>query len=153
MYYWTKALKDPIYGACHGSEVAYVLNTGRQIKMGDDHNPALAAEVQQMWVNFATTGNPSTPAHYWPAYEATQRATMVLGDTIKLLNDPLSEQRRLIAPLMSEYISPVFSDLLDKAPWYVGAAIAALVILLLLLTWLIVKVRRQFRKRKQQVQQ
>ena len=152
MYYWTKALKDPIYGACHGSEVAYVLNTGRQIKMGDDHNPALAAEVQQMWVNFATTGNPSTPAHYWPAYEATQRATMVLGDTIKLLNDPLSEQRRLIAPLMSEYISPVFSDLLDKAPWYVGAAIAALVILLLLLTWLIVKVRRQFRKRKQQVQ-
>ena len=153
MYYWTKALKDPIYGACHGSEVAYVLNTGRQIKMGDDHNPALAAEVQQMWVNFATTGNPSTPAHYWPAYEATQRATMVLGDTIKLLNDPLSEQRRLIAPLMSEYISPVFSDLLDKAPWYVGAAIAALVILLLLLTWLIVKVRRRFRKRKQQVQQ
>lgn len=153
MYYWTKALKDPIYGACHGSEVAYVLNTGRQIKMGDDHNPALAAEVQQMWVNFATTGNPSTPAHYWPAYEATQRATMVLGDTIKLLNDPLSEQRRLIALLMSEYISPVFSDLLDKAPWYVGAAIAALVILLLLLTWLIVKVRRRFRKRKQQVQQ
>ena len=150
MYYWTKALKDPIYGACHGSEVAYVLNTGRQIKMGDDHNPALAAEVQQMWVNFASTGNPSTPAHYWPAYEATQRATMVLGDTIKLLNDPLSEQRRLIAPLMSEYISPVFSDLLDKAPWYVGAAIAALVILLLLLTWLIVKVSRRFRKRKQQ---
>ena len=148
MYYWTKALKDPIYGACHGSEVSYVLNTGRQIKTGDEHNPALAAEVQQMWVNFATTGNPSTPAHYWPAYEATQRATMSLGDTIQLLNDPLSEQRRLIAPLMSEYISPIFSDLLDKAPWYAGAAIAALVITLLLLTWLIVKIRRLFKKNK-----
>ena len=148
MYYWTKALKDPIYGACHGSEVAYVLNTGRQIKTGDEHNPALAAEVQQMWVNFATTGNPSTPAHYWPAYEATQRATMSLGDTIMLLNDPLSEQRRLVAPLMSEYISPIFSDLLDKAPWYAGAAIAALVIALLLLTWLIIKIRRLFKKNK-----
>ena len=148
MYYWTKALKDPIYGACHGSEVAYVLNTGRQIKTGDEHNPALAAEVQQMWVNFATTGNPSTPAHYWPAYEATQRATMSLGDTIMLLNDPLSEQRRLIAPLMREYISPIFSDLLDKAPWYAGAAIAALVIALLLLTWLIIKIRRLFKKNK-----
>ena len=148
MYYWTKALKDPIYGACHGAEVCYVLNTGRQIKMGDEHNPALAAEVQQMWVNFATTGNPSTPAHYWPAYEATQRATMSLGDTIQLLNDPLSEQRRLIAPLMSEYISPIFSDLLDKAPWYAGAAIAALVIALLLLTWLIIKIRRLFKKNK-----
>ena len=69
MYYWTKALKDPIYGACHGAEVSYVLNTGRQIKAGDDHNPELAREVQQMWVNFAVTGNPSTPGHYWPAYE------------------------------------------------------------------------------------
>ncbi len=148
MYYWTKSLKDNIYGACHGAEVCYVLNTGRQIKTGDEHNPALAAEVQQMWVNFATTGNPSTPAHYWPAYEATQRATMSLGDTIQLLNDPLSEQRRLVAPLMPEYISPIFSDLLDKAPWYAGAAIAALVIALLLLTWLIIKIRRLFKKNK-----
>ena len=104
MYYWTKPLSEPIYGACHGAEVSYVLNTGRQIKSGDDHNPALASEVQQMWVNFATTGNPSTPAHYWAAYEPTQRATMMLGDTIRLVNDPLSEQRRLIAPLMPEYI-------------------------------------------------
>ena len=69
MYYWTKPLSDPKYSACHGTEVSYVLNTGRQIKKGDKHNPALAAEVQQMWVNFAKTGNPSTPDHYWPAYE------------------------------------------------------------------------------------
>lgn len=146
MYYWTKPLFEPIYGACHGAEVSYVLNTGRQIKSGDDHNPALASEVQQMWVNFATTGNPSTPAHYWAAYEPTQRATMMLGDTIRLVNDPLSEQRRLIAPLMPEYISPIFSDLLDKAPWYIGIAIGTLVTLLALLIWLFVKLRRRFKK-------
>ena len=148
MYYWTKALSDPIYGACHGAEVSYVLNTGRQIKNGDIHNPFLAAQVQQMWVNFATTGNPSTPTHYWPAYETTQRATMVLGDNIMLENDPLKEQRQLIAPLMSEYISPIFSDLLDKAPWYAGIAIGTLVAILLLLTWLIIKLRRLFKKNK-----
>jgi para-nitrobenzyl esterase len=148
MYYWTKSLSDPIYGACHGSEVSYVLNTGRQIKNGDRHNPFLAAQVQQMWVNFATTGNPSTTVHYWPAYETTQRATMMLGDNIMLLNDPLPEQRQLIAPLMQEYISPVFSDLLDKAPWYAGVAIAALITALLLLTWLIVKIRRMFKNNK-----
>ena len=147
MYYWTKPLSDPIYGACHGSEVSYVLNTGRQIKNGDKHNPMLAAEVQQMWVNFATTGNPSTPAHYWPAYETTQRATMVLGDSIHLVNDPLSEQRQFIAPLMNEYISPIFSDLLDKAPWYAGIGIGTLIAALLLLTWLIVKVRRLFKRK------
>ena len=148
MYYWTKALSDPIYGACHGTEVSYVLNTGRQIKNGDHHNPFLAAQVQQMWVNFAATGNPSTPTHYWPAYETTQRATMVLGDNILLENDPLPEQRKLIAPLMKEYISPVFSDLLDKAPWYAGIAIGALVAILLLLTWLIIKLRRLFKRKK-----
>ena len=147
MYYWTKPLSEPIYGACHGAEVSYVLNTGRQIKSGDDHNPALASEVQQMWVNFATTGNPSTPAHYWAAYEPTQRATMMLGDTIRLVNDPLSEQRRLIAPLMPEYISPIFSDLLDKAPWYIGIVIGTLVTLLALLIWLFVKLRRRFKKK------
>ena len=147
MYYWNKSLSDPIYGACHGSEVSYVLNTGRQIKSGDQHNPVLAAEVQQMWVNFATTGNPSTPSHYWPAYETTQRATMVLGDSIYLVNDPLPEQRRLIAPLMSEYISPIFSDLLDKAPWYAGIAVGTLVALVLLLCWLIVKIRRLFKRK------
>ena len=147
MYYWTKSLSDPIYGACHGSEVSYVLNTGRQIKNGDRHNPFLAAQVQQMWVNFATTGNPSTSTHYWPAYESTQRATMVLGDNIMLENDPLPEQRRLIAPLMQEYISPIFSDLLEKAPWYAGVAIGALVAAVALLVWLIVKVRRLFKKK------
>ena len=146
MYYWTKPLSEPIYGACHGAEVSYVLNTGRQIKSGDVHNPALASEVQQMWVNFAATGNPSTPAHYWAAYEPTQRATMMLGDTIRLVNDPLSEQRRLIAPLMPEYISPIFSDLLDKAPWYIGIAIGTLVTLLALLIWLFAKLRRRFKK-------
>ena len=146
MYYWTKPLSEPIYGACHGAEVSYVLNTGRQIKSGDVHNPALASEVQQMWVNFAATGNPSTPAHYWAAYEPTQRATMMLGDTIRLVNDPLSEQRRLIAPLMPEYISPIFSDLLDKAPWYIGIVIGTLVTLLALLIWLFAKLRRRFKK-------
>ena len=147
MYYWTKPLTNPVYGACHGVEVSYTLNTGRQIKSGDHHNPTLAAEAQQMWVNFAATGNPSTPGHYWPAYETTQRATMVLGDTIRMVNDPLAEQRRLIAPLMREYVSPIFSELLDKAPWYAGIAIGTLVAALLLLTWLIVKIRRLFKRK------
>ena len=147
MYYWNKSLSDSIYGACHGSEVSYVLNTGRQIKGGDQHNPVLAAEVQQMWVNFATTGNPSTPDHYWPAYDQTRRATMMLGDSIRLLNDPLPEQRRYIAPLMREYISPIFSDLLDKAPWYAGIALATFVALLLLMMWLFFRFQRLFKKK------
>ena len=153
MYYWDKALSDPIYGACHGSEVSYVLNTGRQIKSGDEHNPVLAAEVQQMWVNFASTGNPSTPNHYWPAYETAQRATMMLGDSIGVVNDPLSQQRKLIAPLIKEYISPIFSDLLDKAPWYAGIALGAFIALLLLLMWLFFRFNRLFKRKTKSTKQ
>ena len=147
MYYWNKGLKAPVYGACHGTEVSYVLNTGRQIKGGDEHNPQLAANVQQMWVNFASTGNPSISGHYWPAYESTQRATMLLGDSIRLENDPAARQRQLIAPLMREYISPIFSDLLDKAPWYAGIALGTFVVLFLLLMWLFFRFRRLFKKK------
>jgi hypothetical protein len=63
-----------------------------------------------------------------------------------VLNDPLSEQRQFIAPLLQEYISPVFSDLLDKAPWYAGIAIGVLVVVLVLVMWLTFRLRRFFRK-------
>ena len=149
MYAWLEPAGDPKYGACHGAEVCYVLNTGRQIKHGEAPDPQLAAQVQQMWVNFATTGNPSTPGHYWPAYDTTQRASMLIAsDTLMVENDRLAGQRRLIAPLMREYISPIFSDLLDKAPWYLGIAIGTLVAALLLLTWLIIRIRRLFNPSK-----
>jgi len=67
-----------------------------------------------------------------------------------LVDDPLSGQRQLIAPLMQEYISPVFSDLLDKAPWYIGIAIGTAVVAVLLFAWLIVKLRRLFKKKGRQ---
>ena len=149
LYTWLVPLvgNDTKYGACHGAEVCYVLNTGRQIKHEEAPDPQLANQVQQMWVNFATTGNPSIPGHYWPAYDTTQRASMLIAsDTLMVENDRLAGQRRLIAPLMREYISPIFSDLLDKAPWYAGIALGVFVALLLLLMWLFFRFRRLFRK-------
>lgn len=147
MYLWAKPLSAPVYGACHGSEVCYVLNTGRQIKTDEVPDSALAAAVQQMWVNFATTGNPSTPQHYWPSYETIERATMILDDNIGIDRDPASEEMQFIAPLLREYISPIFSDLLEKAPWYAGIAIGTLVALVLLICWLIVKIRRLLKRK------
>ncbi|MBQ9555993.1 MAG: carboxylesterase family protein [Muribaculaceae bacterium] len=147
MYTWLEYVGAPMYGACHGTEVCYVLNTGRQIKGGEAPDPLLARQVQQMWVNFASTGNPSIQGHYWPAYETTQRAAMLIArDSLEVENDRLGNQRQLIAPLMREYISPIFSDLLDKAPWYLGIAVVTLVAALLLLTWLIVRIRRLFKR-------
>lgn len=147
MYLWAKPLSAPAYGACHGSEVCYVLNTGLQIKTDEMPDATLAAAVQQMWVNFATTGNPSMAAHYWPAYESTQRATMILDDTIGVNSNDTSQEMRFIAPLMQEYISPIFSDLLDKAPWYAGIALGCFVAILLLLMWMVIRFRHPFKKK------
>ena len=47
---------------------------------------------------------------------------------------------------MKDYISPIFSDLLDKAPWYAGIAIGTSLAIVLLLIWLIVKVRRLLKR-------
>ena len=47
---------------------------------------------------------------------------------------------------MQEYISPIFSDLLDKAPWYAGIAIGVFLAILLLLMWLVVKTRHYIKK-------
>ena len=156
MYFWRQNIhtspQETYYGACHGSEVCYVLNTGRQIKTDETPDSALALEVQQMWINFAVTGNPSTPAHYWPAYESTRGATMVLDKASIFVkgNDRRPRQLSYITPLLKEYISPIFSDLLDKAPWYAGIAIGTLVAVVLLLIWLIVRIRRLFKRKTKQ---
>ena len=62
-------------------------------------------------------------------------------------NDKLPGQLVYISPLLKEYISPVFSDLLDKAPWYAGITIGSLLAVVLLLVWLIVKLRRRSKKK------
>ena len=40
---------------------------------------ALADKVSDAWIAFARTGDPNTPKlPHWPAYEAKDRATMVI---------------------------------------------------------------------------
>ncbi len=55
---------------------------------------ALADKVSDAWIAFARTGNPNTPKlPHWPAFNAADRATMVINNTSKVVNDPLREQR------------------------------------------------------------
>lgn len=55
---------------------------------------ALADRVSDAWIAFARTGNPNTPKlPHWPAFTAKDRATMVIDNSCKVVNDPLREQR------------------------------------------------------------
>ena len=101
MYYWTKESAIEHYGACHAVELAYVFNNlDDTIFTGERADEKLAAAVQEMWVNFAKTGDPSTEDYVWPAYDTAERQTMILGDEIGVVSDPLEAQRVLTKPLL-----------------------------------------------------
>ena len=102
MYYWTKESAIPHYGACHAVELSYVFNNLEDtIFTGENADPSLAETVQEMWVNFAKTGNPSTEEHVWDPYDMKTRNTMILGDRIYPESDPMGKQRKLIEPLLA----------------------------------------------------
>jgi para-nitrobenzyl esterase len=60
----------------------------------------LADKVSGAWIAFARTGNPSHPGiPKWPAYTATDRATMHINDEWTLSNDPDRDERLALLPL------------------------------------------------------
>ena len=114
MYYWTKESAIPFYGACHAVELAYVFNNlDDTIYTGERADETLAKTVQEMWVNFAKTGDPSTDTYHWTAYDPAERQTMYLGDEVKLVSDPLEEQRVLIEPLLKYRYNGYYGILAD----------------------------------------
>jgi para-nitrobenzyl esterase len=61
---------------------------------------ALAHKMSAAWAAFARTG---TPNHgdipNWPAFNPTQRATMIWNNEVKVVNDPHREERLALASL------------------------------------------------------
>ena len=140
MYYWTKVSAIPHYGACHAVELSYVFNNlDDTIFTGEKADASLAEDVQEMWVNFARTGDPSTAEYVWKPYDAKERYTMVLGDEICLVPDPMPEQRELIRPLLSYWINGYYG-IYDYAVKYMRKEVMRLLIRLLVLQGIILGV-------------
>lgn len=108
MYRWTYPSGLPHLKACHAVELAYVFgNLHETLFTGDNIDHRLAERVQQMWVNFARTGNPSTTECEWPPYDPETRATMRLDSTLEIENDPRPLARRLLTPLLKYHIGHI----------------------------------------------
>lgn len=93
-------------GACHALEMPFVFGTlsaptqDRFCGTGPDVE-RLSAEMNAAWAAFARTGNPSTPALEWPAFEPERRTTMVFDTAAsRVENDPFGEERAAIEPLL-----------------------------------------------------
>jgi para-nitrobenzyl esterase len=71
--------------------------TGTDLLVGEirDDTRALARNMRQAWTTFARTGRPAAPElPAWPNYTLDRRATMELGSTFRVLDDPGSAARR-----------------------------------------------------------
>ena len=107
-------------------DVAVHISFGREVLS------SLAEEVQEMWVNFAKNGDPSTAEHPWEPYDKQKRNTMFLGDEVHLAEDPMPEQRELIRPLLNYWINGYYG-VYDYAVKYMRKEITIFLVQLLIL--------------------
>jgi para-nitrobenzyl esterase len=110
------AWKTPSFGglwAPHGIDLPFVFGHPDYSKAwDDDDSPAvraaadnqnaryqLAAQTMQAWAAFARSGDPSTPALKWPAYDLNSRITMIFDRECGTVSDPRSSVRDAILQL------------------------------------------------------
>ena len=99
LYYFT--WETPVEGgrlhSPHTMEIPFAFDNvqiSRGITGGGADAMALADKVSDSWIAFARTGDPNQPKlPHWPAFNATERPTMVINNQSKVVSDPIREQR------------------------------------------------------------
>ena len=99
LYYFT--WETPVEGgrlhSPHTIEIPFAFDNvqiSRQLTGGGADAMALADKVSDTWIAFARTGDPNTSKlPHWPAFNATERPTMVINNQSKVVSDPIREQR------------------------------------------------------------
>ncbi|MBQ9059988.1 MAG: carboxylesterase family protein [Firmicutes bacterium] len=111
MYYWAKETDQPYQGASHASEISYVMGNFNHTVFSGNVDKGLSKQMQDMWANFARTGDPSANGVQWDQYDGTNRATMTIGldggqeDTeLKMVNAPFHDQYQLVEPLLKYHL-------------------------------------------------
>ena len=99
LYYftWKTPVQDGQLRSPHNMEIPFAFDNvqiSAKLTGGGPEAMALADKVSDAWIAFARTGNPNTTKlPHWPVFTAKDRATMVIDNVSKVVNDPLREQR------------------------------------------------------------
>jgi para-nitrobenzyl esterase len=105
---WRSPVRDGKLRTFHTLEIPFVFDNVDAAKSmtGDGQNRyALASKVSGSWVAFARTGNPNhLGMPNWPAFDNTHRATMILNDECKAVDDPYGAEQRMLHSLQNGQI-------------------------------------------------
>ena len=85
-------------GAFHSSELPYlfgVQNKPPYKKWSSDDRDAVASIMQEAWVNFAKTGNPSINNFEWKPFNKDENYALI-GSSIKNIKSPFKERYRAV---------------------------------------------------------
>jgi para-nitrobenzyl esterase len=101
VYFYYFSWETPVLGgkmhSPHAIEIPFVFdNTELSARYtgGGARPAALADKMSDAWIAFARTGNPNTPKWpTWTAYQASERATLVINDQTQIVEDPTRERR------------------------------------------------------------
>lgn len=103
LFTWETPVEDGRRHSPHTVELPFVFNNvveqPEEVGNGPELQP-LAEKVSGAWTAFARTGNPSVAGPpKWLAYTANERATMIINNEWKLVNDPRHDVRLIINSL------------------------------------------------------
>lgn len=95
------------YHVPHASEIPFIFdNLDKAVSIGGQPTPAaqkLADTMSAAWASFARDGDPNHAGMInWPKYNGQTRPTMMLDETLRVENDPRSEQRRKMLAIGSQ---------------------------------------------------
>jgi len=100
LFTWPSPAAGGLLGSCHALELGFVFGTNHLPGMPQFAGTGpvverLATEMQDAWLAFARSGDPSCEKlGEWPQYNASRRATMILGETSKVDDAPYDGERR-----------------------------------------------------------
>ena len=99
LFAWESPFMDGIFGSSHGLEIPFVFGTVHEPAIQGftgygQHVTAISEQMQEAWLAFARTGDPSCDAvGEWPTYDLPTRPTMVFGREGGVQDDPRREER------------------------------------------------------------
>jgi len=100
LFTWTSPAYKGMLGACHALELGFIFGSYRlegadQFFGTGPAADALAEQMQDAWIAFTRTGDPSCESiGNWPVY-GDSMSTMLMGEATGLQGDPYNDARRI----------------------------------------------------------